>query len=135
MNVSLTDLHFNQELFIDCDKGHKDDEAIEREKTKDELLQEKEEIMRPKNKKKVGKKQMRIKKARLVEINKQLEQIEEGEMNDQKFWGYNEEEEGGLDYGREVLKNDPFEIMLKLPYQSFHLLRRPLFGTKTVNIQ
>ena len=55
-----------------------------------------------------------------------MENLQEEEMTEQKFWGALalDDDEPGFDYGRDILKEGTFETIMKLPYQQLPLFTK-----------
>jgi hypothetical protein len=64
--------------------------------------------------------------AQLRKFKRQLRQIEEGPVTEQKFWKREDEllDEDEFNYGRSILKNGTYETLLQLPYERFLLFKK-----------
>lgn len=63
----------------------------------------------------------------MLSYKNKIQELQDEEMNEHKFWGYvmDEDNQGDFQYGREVLKDGTYETQLKLPYWEF-----PLFSAQ-----
>lgn len=57
-------------------------------------------------------------KIRMMDLTDQIEELRNEEMTDIKFWGLLalNDDDGGFDYGREILKDGVYESRIELPY-------------------
>mmetsp|Transcript_24344 Transcript_24344/g.17131 ORF Transcript_24344/g.17131 Transcript_24344/m.17131 type:complete len:81 (+) Transcript_24344:521-763(+) len=61
--------------------------------------------------------------SKIISTRKKIEELEDGVMDELKFWGYQEEVDDKFDYGdRALLKSSNYEDVLNIPFRTFPLL-------------
>lgn len=105
------------------DKKLEEDERQEKiDKCKEEIkgLQRKVKGCGPEEADQANKRKLLV---RTMEVKECMEDLMEEAMNEDKFWGMLAlDDEPGIDYGRDILKEGTFETTMRLPYK-----QQPLF--------
>ncbi|CAI2387752.1 unnamed protein product [Moneuplotes crassus] len=113
-----------EKITLDVCKKDKEFENDLREKQLDILYKKKEDITTKLRKSHMPKE--KEKNRNLLILNrKKIEELENEDMDEDKFWNYMNSNDNEFNYGRDVLTDRLFEQMIALPYFKFELKTMP----------
>jgi len=64
-------------------------------------------------------------RALLIMNRKRIEELENEEMDEDKFWNYMNNDDNEFQYGRNVLTDKTLDDIMRTPYQKFELTTMP----------
>ena len=61
----------------------------------------------------------------MMDVREVMEELMDEAMNEDKFWGMMAlDDDVGVDYGRDILKEGTFETTMRLPYKQWPLFTK-----------